>query len=394
MAPHADGSITVCSCCSADWWSWATHHGYAGWVKQSRRGYLCPACAQPASGAAWASAGTGQTWAAAGGAAWATAGVSADGAWAQAGDGGGDSGGVLTVFEEAELAELLDDSFPRAPFGGGADRLSATRARPARLSADAADIDTMKKVFAAALIAARHRNLLADFSGLIERGQAGMEYAVQLDGSDYYVKTAGDVLQCRWLALHRADAEHAFTYNKAQAAFSAWIQLPRLVHGLELGSTVAAWKEHALADHNEALTYVLSPKLLHAYAELQAVFHRLFVDRGHGETLCTWRAASGALCPRKRRRGAFCREHARHAVIPAAPPPASLVDMARADGYCCDLLGWMARCRDEPRGWKAGQWAALLRDAHPDKQDADSDRTAGRAEHVTFLKEAKAWFVG
>ena len=228
------------------------------------------------------------------------------------GDGGGDSGGVPTVAETTagrQLLELLDDTFPRAPFCGVADRLSATRDRPARLLADAAEFETMKKVFTAALIIARTRGLLAVFSEIIGRGQAGMEYAVELDGTKYYVKTAGDVVQCRWLALHCAAAEHLFTYNKAQAAFSAWIDLPRLVHGPELGSTVAAWNEDGLADHNESLTFVLSPKLLHSYVELQAVFHRLHVDRGEGSTLCTWRHTNGELCTKKRHWGAFCKAH-------------------------------------------------------------------------------------
>ena len=128
----------------------------------------------------------------------------------------------------------------------------------------------MGRTFAGALIRARLRGRFADFSQIIRRGQAGMEYIVSLNGQDCYIKAAGDVLQTKWLALHRADPAHAFPYNASQAAFSSWIDLPGLVHGKELGATVAGWKEHALADHNEALTCVLSPKMLHAYAELQA----------------------------------------------------------------------------------------------------------------------------
>ena len=96
-----------------------------------------------------------------------------------------------------------------------------------------------------------------------------------------------------------------------------------------LGRTVAAWKEHALADHNESLTFVLSPKLLHAYVELQAVFHR---DRGEGSTLCTWRHTNGELCTKKRRWSVFCRQHWRHAdtTTGAALPSASLADIASA----------------------------------------------------------------
>ena len=124
-----------------------------------------------------------------------------------------------------KLIELLEDNFPRPPFAGVADRLSATRDRTARLLADAAQCETMKKVFTVALITARTRGLFADFSEIIGRGQAGMQYIVELDGSEWYVKTAGDVLQCRWLALHYGEQEHAFTYNKARAAFSACICL-------------------------------------------------------------------------------------------------------------------------------------------------------------------------
>ena len=147
---------------------------------------------------------------------------------------------------------------------------------------------------------------------------SSLEYIVSLGGKDCYIKAAGDALQTKWLALRRSDPCHAFTHNAAQAAFSLWIDLPRLVHGQELGATVAAWKEHAVADHNEALTCVLSPKMFHAYVELQACFHRLYLDKGHGETLCAWRESTGALCPRKRRWDtAFCKEHARLAAPPS-----------------------------------------------------------------------------
>ena len=194
----------------------------------------------------------------------------------------------------------------------------ATGVRSFRRSATAVDVEVMRKTFAGALVRARLRGRFADFSDIIRRGQVGLEYIVSLGGKDRYIKAAGDALQTKWLALHRADPGHAFTYNAAQAAFSLWIDLPRLVHGKELGTTVAAWKEHALADHNEALTCVLSPKMLHAYMELQACFHRLYLDKGHGQTLCTWREGTGALCPRKRRWDtAFCKEHARLAAPPA-----------------------------------------------------------------------------
>ena len=76
-----------------------------------------------------------------------------------------------------------------------------------------------------------------------------------------------------------------------------------------LSGEVAAWNEHAVADHNESLTFVLSPKLLHAYVELQAVFHRLYVDRGEGSTMCTGRHGNGYLCTKKRCWGAFCKAH-------------------------------------------------------------------------------------
>jgi hypothetical protein len=208
-----------------------------------------------------------------------------------------------------------------------------------------------------------------------------MEYIVSLDEEAYYIKTAGDVLQTKWLALHRADPAHSFPYNTAQAAFSAWIDLPSLVHGKELGATVAGWKEHALADHNEALTCALSSKMLHAYAEMQACFHRLYLDKRHGETLCTWRNGSGALCPRKRRWDtAFCKEHAW-----LSAPPACLVALAKADDYCDELLRWMQNYRGEPRDWKRGHWADLR------QLDGDCD---GNIMLVAFLKEAKPWFVG
>jgi len=44
--------------------------------------------------------------------------------------------------------------------------------------------------------------VVEDIDGSVLSAAAGMEYAVELDGSEYYVKTAGDVLQCRWLDLH------------------------------------------------------------------------------------------------------------------------------------------------------------------------------------------------
>ena len=190
----------------------------------------------------------------------------------------------------------------------------------------------MKNVFIVALITARNRGLFDEFSKIIERGQVGMKYHVDLDGSNLYLQTAGHVLQCRWLAFHCAQQEHRFTYNKAQAAFSKWIDLPNLVHDPELATTVAAWKEHALADHNESLTFVLSPRLLHAYVELQAVFHRLYLERGEARKLCTWRHKNGELCTKKRCWGAFCKAHSWKAEqdTSAAQPVPNSADIASA----------------------------------------------------------------
>ena len=190
----------------------------------------------------------------------------------------------------------------------------------------------MKNVFIVALITARNRGLFDEFSKIIERGQVGMKYHVDLDGSNWYLQTAGHVLQCRWLATHCAQQEHRFTYNKAQAAFSKWIDLPNLVHDLELATTVSAWNEEALADHNESLTFVLSPRLLHAYVELQAVFHRLYLERGEARKLCTWRHKNGELCTKHRRNGAFCKQHSwmSEKDTSAAQPRASSADIASA----------------------------------------------------------------
>ena len=163
----------------------------------------------------------------------------------------------------------------------------------------------MKNVFSAAFIVARNRGLFAEFSNIIRRGQIGMQNTVELDGKDCYIKNAGSVLQCRWLALHCGEQEHIFTCARAKAAFSEWIELPTLVHGMELGRTVAAWQEQALADHNESLTCVLSTRLLHAYLEFQAVFHRLYFERGEESTMCTWREPTGEHCLKKRHRHAF-----------------------------------------------------------------------------------------
>ena len=43
--PFTDASVTVCSKCKGDYWSWATHNHYAGWTKTGRS-FSCPACSQ------------------------------------------------------------------------------------------------------------------------------------------------------------------------------------------------------------------------------------------------------------------------------------------------------------------------------------------------------------
>lgn len=59
---QSDKSITVCVSCREDFWSWATHGGYAGWQKVSQNKYACPSCI-PDSGtptcSAWATSSTG-----------------------------------------------------------------------------------------------------------------------------------------------------------------------------------------------------------------------------------------------------------------------------------------------------------------------------------------------
>ena len=126
--------------------------------------------------------------------------------------------------------------------------------------------------------------------------------------------------------------------------------------------------------------------MLHAYAELQASFHRLYLDKGHGETLCTWREGPGALCPRKRRWDtAFCKEHAW-----LAAPPACVVALAKGDDYCAELLRWMVLHRGESPDWKRGHWSDLLHQLRPDKRVQDGDENAMR---LAFLKESEPWFV-
>ena len=90
LQQESDNSITVCVCCKEDFWSWATHGGYAGWRKVSKGKYACPSCPPAPSTStctAWASAGNvGETaWASSGADgndAWATSSAGASGAWA------------------------------------------------------------------------------------------------------------------------------------------------------------------------------------------------------------------------------------------------------------------------------------------------------------------------
>ena len=66
-----------------------------------------------------------------------------------------------------------------------------------------------------------------------------------------------------------------FRNTVGQAAASRWLQLPQLVHGKALGDYVASWNDHSLADHDEAITVLLPPKLLHVFCWLQALyFHK------------------------------------------------------------------------------------------------------------------------
>ena len=86
----------------------------------------------------------------------------------------------------------------------------------------------------------------------------------------YYVKTAGDLLQGNWLWKHRLDTRFQFTYNQAQAECAQWLQLDYCLLG-----TKVSWNEHAVADLCEAATLYLPPGLAHAYLSVLANYHKL-----------------------------------------------------------------------------------------------------------------------
>ena len=184
---------------------------------------------------------------------------------------------------------------------------------------DASQVDTLKEEFTRAMCIARIQGAFETFSEKVNLGKVGLcetmfdDYKGNGVRERWMWKTGGDVMQGYWPEVHRVPHSCQWSHTVGQVFASRWLQLPQLVHGEVLGAYVASWNDHSLADHDEAVTVLLPPKLLHVFCWL----HELRYQQNHAHldsALCSHRTSTGELCPKRARHDNLCWEHRCHLV--------------------------------------------------------------------------------
>ena len=279
-----------------------------------------PAASAWASGGnAWASGASAQAWASSGGRAQAWASGGSAQAWASGGDaqawasGGGGSQTRASSDQLEAAGRLLDgEAWPVFPYSHGRLRVESTISMPLP---QVPDLEDLRGTVVIAMDQARREGRFDVFSERVRAlGKTGM---CELTFDDYkgngvfepwYLKTYGDVLQGYWQEQHRVPHSGEWSYTVGQVAVSEWLGLPALVHGPDLGTWVAAWSPHGVADHDETVTILLPSKLLHAYCSLHALYHHVHLG-GTVTELCSFRGDNDELCPKKARHEGRCWKH-------------------------------------------------------------------------------------
>ena len=119
---------------------------------------------------------------------------------------------------------------------------------------------------------------------------------------EWYVKTAGDLLQCWWVHWLLLDSNYFFAYNHCQAAFARWLSLQRFLLGGDLW-----WEEHSQADLCEAATLYLPRHLAHKYLCVLANFHKLWAQ---GRIIPRCQHVGRVPCHKRALNNShFCRRH-------------------------------------------------------------------------------------
>ena len=406
-----------------------------GWTRNKKNDCWCPRCSKKWY-SAWASAGAsgGQAWSSAtggrasagsdGGECWATvsgerASASADGeqAWASA------SAGETSeaAFGAPASSHLLEDVCPRPPYSHGRLRVEATLAMG---KYKIEDLDAVKDAFASAITAARCEGRFHFFSERIRQGQIGLctfmmdDYKGDGVHEKWRWKTGGNVMQNYWQDIHKVPHSWQWSNTRGQVSASRRLRLPQLVHGDELGDRVAAWSDHSVADHSEAVTVVLAPQLLHAYCWVQAALYSLS-NRSLDHELCAHRLETGELCQKKVRCENFCWKHRwscapesssrpRAVANPPPPPPPPTaprvillvelwreVDCDPVKRTIKDYMTWLVtKPREERRLWWKGYLLEHHPDHHPEWRATDAtDIILRETALCDFVKRARPWLL-
>ena len=214
--------------------------------------------------------------------------------------------------DDKELAGA-PEHVPASPYDFGEQRISQTNNMMTRRGVTEEELQDMRMILIQQLTAMRDKGDFQHFSDCLSVGQKGMKHYMKIDGEHLYIKTGGDWMQTLWLNMHTTDHADVFNIATAQASFSRWIGLPHLLHDAELATNIERWKEHSLADHNEAVTAVLPPEELHLYCELQLAYFRLYGQVDDSQTKCAWTEGHGVhktKCFKNRAWDTrFCRKH-------------------------------------------------------------------------------------
>ena len=129
------------------------------------------------------------------------------------------------------------------------------------------------------------------------------------EGTAWYVKTAGDMLQCNWSFEQSLDYRFHFFYNTCQSSFMKWGHLEYcLFHSGSAPDTFT--NDHVVADLCETITLYLPSPLLHLYLQCMANFHKLYFS--HMSLPSCEFVGARAPCFKRRVSGSnFCRRHSR-----------------------------------------------------------------------------------
>jgi len=191
-------------------------------------------------------------------------------------------------FTPAEIgrARFLVDNHPRAPMWGP-DIYTEVAAARGNLFVEEGENQLLASMRILQCSFYRLGQISEDVLKLKQRlvtdGKKAMEKEVitydwnsaSAEGTAWYVKTAGDMLQCNWSFEQSLDYRFHFFYNTCQSSFMKWGHLEYcLFHSGSAADTFT--NDHVVADLCETITLYLPYPLLHLYLQCMANFHKLY----------------------------------------------------------------------------------------------------------------------